>query len=80
MFRRKKLVLVATPLLCVLLSGGLAVAATKEMPDRSADEAASLSNNAVASATGHRYAEAIDLLKRAIALQPELYVAHYNLG
>jgi tetratricopeptide (TPR) repeat protein len=41
---------------------------------------ASLNNMAVTSAKKNRYDEAIDLLKRAIALRPDQYMAHYNLG
>ena len=80
MFKREKLVLAVAILLCVFSSSTAAFAATEPLTDESAAEAVSLNNMAVTSAREHRYEEAIDLLKRAIALQPDQYMAHYNLG
>src|SRR5215510_3665530 len=45
-----------------------------------ADEAAELNNRAVECVQNHNYEEAVALLKKAIALQPGLSTAYYNLG
>src|ERR1700750_537541 len=48
--------------------------------DETFNEAAELNDEAVACVKDHHYQQAVDLLKKAIALQPNLFMAHYNLG
>src|SRR5690349_15870197 len=63
----------AASLLCILLLWTNAGASP-------ADEAAELNNRAVVCVKDHHYEEAMALLKKAIALQPALATAYYNLG
>ena len=77
MLRRQKLILAA---LGFLLSPAPGLAAANQTPEQTSVEATALNNQAVASADARRYQEAIESLKRAIALQPNLTMAHYNLG
>jgi len=78
MFRLRKFTFVAVSLLCVLLLK-TSVLATQNR-DESLNEAAALNDEAIACVTDHQYQRAVDLLKRTIALQPNLFMAHYNLG
>ena len=80
MIKSKRFLLFAAPLLAALISPAFAVARVHNSEDQPSREAPSLNDQAVAAAEAGRYPEAIELLKRAIELQPELAVAHYNLG
>jgi tetratricopeptide (TPR) repeat protein len=71
MFRLKKFTFVAVSLLLLI---------TNARATQTLNEAAELNDEAVACVKDHQYQRAVDLLKRAIALQPNLSMAHYNLG
>jgi tetratricopeptide (TPR) repeat protein len=60
----------------LLRQSGLAI----QNRDETLNEAAELNDEAVACVKDHQYQQAVDLLKSAIALQPKLSMAHYNLG
>ena len=79
MMTRKELLL-STVLVVALVSPTIAGSKANHEQDQTSDEAAMLNNQAVACVESSRYDEAIDLLKRAITLQPELASAHYNLA
>src|SRR6185369_2146202 len=55
-------------------------AAARDAREESANQAAELNNQAVVRAKDHHYEEAIAVLKKAIALRPDLPMAYYNLG
>src|SRR5262245_10027616 len=78
MFRLGKFRLVAASLLCVLLLGTNAGA--RPNSDESSEEAADLNNQAVLCVKDRQYGQAIELLKKAIAIRPDLPRVHYNLG
>jgi tetratricopeptide (TPR) repeat protein len=69
----KRFVFVAASLFWVLLLWTNAGASP-------ADEATELNNRAVVCVQNQNYEEAVGLLKKAIALQPDLHTAYYNLG
>src|SRR6185369_11027047 len=70
----------AVSLFLVLLSSEFEVVMAKHTPDQVSEEVVALNNRAVAEIQGNRYEEAIDLLKQAIVLQPDLAAIHFNLG
>src|ERR1043165_7711995 len=78
MFRSGNFKLVAVSLLFLLLLG--INAAASQSRDESIAEAAELNNEAVVCANDHHYDQAVELLKKAIALRPDLATGHYNLG
>src|SRR5262245_40996829 len=78
MFRLRELRLVAASLVCLLLAGTNAGASQNR--DKSIADAAELNNEAVVCVKDHQYEQAVELLKRAIALRPDLSRLHYNLG
>src|SRR4030095_6603700 len=78
MFRLRKFKLVAASLLCLLLLGTNAGA--NQNRDESIAEATELNNEAVVCVKDHQYDQAVGLLKKAIALRPDLSMGHYNLG
>src|SRR6185369_8368118 len=67
-------------LFLVLLSSEFEVVMAKHTPDQVSEEVVALNNRAVAQIQVNRYQEAIDLLKQALALQPDRAVIHFNLG
>ena len=78
MFRLRNFRLVAASLLCLLLLGINAEA--NQSRDESIAEASELNNEAVICVKDHHYDQAVELLKKAIALRPDLSTGHYNLG
>src|SRR4030095_4063020 len=72
--------LIAAPLFFVLLSSAFAVAAAAESPDETTDEVVALNNQGVEYFKSHQYVAAIEVLKKAIQLLPDLSRTHYNLG
>src|SRR6185369_11906651 len=78
MFRLGKFKLVAASLLCLLLLGTNTGASQNR--DESIAEAAELNNEAVVCVEDHHYDQAVELLKKAIALRADLSTGHYNLG
>src|SRR6185503_5542173 len=55
-------------------------AGASQSRDESITEAAELNNEAVVCVKDHQYEHAVELLKKAIALRPDLATGHYNLG
>lgn len=78
MFRLREFAFIAVPLLFVLLLKTNALAT--QYRDETPRTAAELNEEAVACVKDHQYQQAVELLKAAIALQPNLAMAHYNLG